>query len=268
MSKARKSKTDKAQELFYRASLRPSFQQDLILLRKIKGIPDEGIKTFDDLRKWDIGYLSDLSALLDTEVIKVKAKKHIDWWKKIVEFKTNASEILIKNGLPNTSGAYKLLESYVLSNNKKVEGITPRKTENLFISCDVDPARLENPKLKTHGRAMVKIEIYDTASLQEVQDFIQANWKFIGSIFNSVLGKKKQTRIRRMKNKITDELVFELMNKPRSELGLIRGKAYYKDIAVSKILLNKYGIKISPENIRTKFSRQRKLRNLLQIRRG
>lgn len=99
-------------------------------------------------------------------------------------------------------------------------------------------------------------------SKKNLEETINEKWPEISKLFS----KKNQdhTNYPKLKNLKShkswerDRLVYNLYNQTRSQLGLRRGDL--KEIRVSALLKQDYGITLEPENVKIIASRQRKLR--------
>jgi len=243
-------KTNKAEEVFYRLSLKPNFQNDIKTFRNKFNIPENGFKNEVVLKNW----LSKRDKFLDKLIVKKKITnedpKPID----TLGYLLSQIAILKKYGIPITSASQDVLENYILSNNKIP---LPLRSENLC--CEIMTP--EETKSQYATQFFVELRIYDKASQSDVFDCIKKNWRFIKTILRvKKESSKQEKRIRKMVNKERDEIIFKLSQKSRKELEIKRGD--YKDIKISSIMKEKYGIHVTSENIRKIISRQRKLRNL------
>ncbi|PIR86462.1 hypothetical protein COU13_00805 [Candidatus Kaiserbacteria bacterium CG10_big_fil_rev_8_21_14_0_10_43_70] len=226
---------DVVEEMLYRATLKQSFQSDVEEIRRIYGIPECGFKNRSAAEKWWLGEDEKLHSSAD--------------------FDQGIWDLLSKHYLPQ--GANGLLESYVLINNFK---FLPKLAHNFFI-CEYEeilltPSAMEKRWLNSNKK-FIRLYISEDTSLPMVKAYLDEHWRSIRKLV--FLKTKKQKTIRRSKNSKRDELIWKLYQKTRIELGLTRGE--YKDVRVSTILELKYGIKVTPENIRKIVQRMRTLRD-------
>lgn len=243
-------KTNKAEEVFYRLSLKPNLQNDLRAFRSKFDIPQSGFKKDLDLKDWLAKRDKYLDKLMAKGKITNRDSKPID----MLDYLLSQIAILKKYGIPITSASQDVLENYILSNNKIPLSL---RSENLC--CEI--VTPEGTKSQNTSQSFIELRIYDKASQSDVFDCIKKNWKFIKTILKVKKGSNKQERrIRKMVNKKRDEIIFKLSQKSRKELGVERGN--YKDIVIYSIMKEKYGVSISPENVRKIISRQRGLRDL------
>jgi len=240
-------KTNKAEEIFYKLSFNPNFQNDIKTFRNKFNIPENGFRKELDLKDWLAKRDKYLDKLIAKGKITNKDSNPID----MLVYLLSQTTILKKYDLPITSASQDVLENYILSN-----GGIPLSLRSENLGCEfVVP---EEIKLQNTKQSFVEIRIYDKASQSDVFNYVKDNWNFIKTILS--LNKEKSKRIRITKNKERDEIIFKLSRKSREKLGLERGN--YKDIKISSIMEEKYGIYVTPENIRKIISKQRKLRNL------
>lgn len=245
-----KLKTNKVEEVFYRLSFKPDFQDDIKVLRNEFNIPENGFRKELDLKEW----LAKLDKFLDRLIAKGKItnrdSKPID----MLDYLLSQIAILKKYGIPITSASQDVLENYILSNNKIK---LPLRSENLCCEI-VTPERI---KSQDGTQSFVELRIYNKASQSDVFNCVKKNWKFIKTILKAKKEDNKQDkRIRKMVNKERDEIIFKLSQKSRKELEMKRGE--YKDVKIHSIMREKYGISVGFDNIRAIISRQKKLRNL------
>lgn len=242
-------KTNKAEEVFYRLSFKPDFRNDLKVFRTKFDIPQDGFKKELDLKNW----LAKRDKFLDKLIVKGKITNKDSKPVDMLDYLLSQIAILKKHKIPITSTSQDVLENYILSNNKIK---LPLRSENLC--CEIitpEEIRLENTK-----QPFIELRIFDKASQSDVCDYVKDNWHFIKTILRLKKKDRQGGRIRKVINKERDEIIFKLYQKSREELGMKRGD--YKDIRIHSIMKEKYGISISPENVRKVISRQRKLRGM------
>lgn len=224
----KKSKTiDKGEEVFYRFSLRPAFNHDLVELRKKYKIPSGGFTDQNYIETW----LRKFDKAFDR-----------------VEYYLDTAKFLSKHKLPLTRASSDLLDEHLLSNNK-----IKFRPSSLDFCCIVEPPGKEETDNFSISPQFVRIRIYPDASISDVVAYVKKNWWSI----RKLLGSRK--RIRKTLYKEVYAEIFELSQKSREELGLRRGD--YRDVKISQMIKEKYGLNFSPEYIRKIISTQRKLRN-------
>ena len=233
MSGEKKFNKDAIMESLERKAYSERFKLDIKNIRREHGIPQNGFKNID-YGEWaeDYNYL-------------------------FLEFRRDIDNILIKHGLP--LGAGFPLEVYTLTNKFSLLSKNPPN----FYSCDLDQTwspGISSPieeKWRKSGEKFVRVYIGENVSLRMVQNYIEQHWSIIQNTFFKNSESKKL--IRRSSNFERDKLIGYYYQKSRSELGLIKGK--YKDMKVADILMDKHGIKITPEHVRKIAQRMKKLRD-------
>lgn len=251
MSIKNKQTPNKAEELFYRASLREAFRADVLKIRTMFGIPGNGFKSAEAAKKWLSDYISN---------------KQPD--PPGTNFFVEERNFLIKHRLPLNAST--LFHSHILLNGE--QHIYQNLDDGI---CEIDDnvgtiAEVESPisiriisptETKWHisGQSFVKLFISASATPTDVQRYIKNNWSMIQEAFKKQLGNKQLVRVRMATHKKRDENILELYSLSRQELGLRKGQ--YKDIAVASRMAE-LGYKVTPENVRKIISRQKKLRSL------
>lgn len=234
-----KKETDKAEELFYKTALNTKFQQDLRVYRKKFDMPENGFQSKEDVENW----------------LKTMEKSK-DLKKYPLGYVQEQVNILKKYRLPLT--LHTLLEEYIWTNNKfKAYPRTP------YFGCDIELPWLPDSKeemWRKSGQPFVKLLIFGGATQRDVLRYIQKSWGFINKLLNEQAGKPIK-RIRKTTEKKRDELIFQLSKMPKQELEKRLGeKAFYKEMAIRKLLLRDYGIEVNSDHIKQIVAHQRKLR--------
>lgn len=247
------SANKKAEELLYKASLKKSFDEDLINIRKEYNISEIGFDTLTKACGWRF---ANKGKFVDFFVNK--SKETAESLLKEREFNRRLIEILKKYDLPIT--LLYSLEEYVLYN--KPFNIPNQKP---YFACAIDNPKWDNSPLsedeywKYMDISYVRLLIHRDATRHDVKKYIDRNWSEITMYFNKKR-KTKTNRIRVSGNRQRDEMIFELYSKTREELCLKKGE--YKDIVVSG-KMNELGfMEVTSDIVRTIVSRQRKLRDL------
>jgi hypothetical protein len=105
-------------------------------------------------------------------------------------------------------------------------------------------------------KPFVSLLIYDHASLEETQEYLQTAWKSVKKELDKQRGEPAR-RVRRSTHKERDGEVLELYEKSREELGLKKGE--YKEIAVARMLSKKYGV-IDSDHVKRIVARMRQMK--------
>ncbi len=255
-NKQRKKKIpDKAGELFYRASLKEAFHNDLLKIRVMFSIPRDGFKSTEVAKKWISDYIS------------TKEPNDPPGTNYFVEERN----FLIKHKLPLNAST--LFHSYVLLNGKQsiygdFDGDICEIDDNIGTIAEIESpvsVRIISPtetKWHASGQAFVKLFISANATPTDVQRYIKNNWSTIREALKKQLGNKQLVRVRTITHKERDEKILELYSLSRQELGLNKGeRGQYKDIAVAS-RMTELGYKVTADNVRKIISRQKKLHGL------
>ena len=242
---------NKAGELFYRASLKEAFRNDVLNIRVMFGIPRDGFKSPEAAKKWFSDYINN----------KLSDPPGTNYF-------VEQRNFLIKHKLP--LGASPLFNSYILLNGKQyiylnfsdeICEVDTNVTTGIEIESPISVRVISPIETKWHasGQAFVKLFISDKATPSDIQRYIKNNWPTIREALKQQLGNKPLVRVRTATHKERDKKILELYNLSRKELGLEKGVlGQYKDIAVASKMAE-LGYKVTPENVRKIISRQKKL---------
>ena len=144
------------------------------------------------------------------------------------------------------------LEQYVITNKIEIPYQYPFSP-----FCEIGTGGFTSRRNRKNRKAFVSLLIYDHASLEDVQHYLQKTCKFVRRNIQKQSGKPLH-RIRKTNNKVRDEEIFELFNKLRDELSLKKGE--YKEIFIASYISKKYGKKVSSDYVKKVVSRVRKMK--------
>jgi hypothetical protein len=226
MKKGDNNKGSITRRLIENISLNKDFNDFVCSARNQLGVPEKGFGNSQKLREW---LDSNKSAGLNVLAVCIEAQKEFN--------------------IPLLF--FDVISAYILNVDygKINPPIDPILLVDYDVSSDVDIFYKEN-KIP-----FVKLYIFGTATQEKIVKELRDHWEEIEDSLEHQIGREKTT-VRVRKNKYRDQLVYSLYSMKRADLGLKRGE--YKDIAISKILKNKYGINIESEAIRAIVKKQRK----------
>ncbi len=201
---------NKATERIYRVSLRPDFQGDIAEFRKHYKIPKE---TFG----W---------GWPDESFEKAKGKNPLQYY-------YDQEKILLKYrrfGLLQTDTYRNLLERFILSGRVFA---SPEPYPNASFYIEMPDAN----EFKAQGRSFLKLVIYDTASQDDMIDYITENAPRIKDILKTHSPLKE---VRKTKNLMLEQRLRELAQMKHDELKRLAGirdaASHYKHSLIHKIL--------------------------------
>jgi len=219
----------RAKEIFYRASQKDGFEEDIVAFRKKHKIPKEGF--FNKSKKMD--------------------------WKSTSrqEYEDDANKLLKKYSIPFP--LRRLLYSYI-NYSADVEHNYPLHE----FACDFDDPRFDGTRMsverlwKESGTKYTRLLIHDSASLEDVKDFLDTHWPRMEQDLRG-RGKDKKPLVYATsdKRKRKKELVIKFYKMTREQLGLKKGEYKNKGIADR---LKDYGFHISEDNVKQIISRYRR----------
>jgi hypothetical protein len=199
----------KATEMIHRLSLRADFQADVKDFRKRYSIPEDSFR----------GEAS------DTRLEEIKSKN-------FVEYTIRETLLLEKYGVPRTHTFIAILDYYIV--NGDVAAISDIRPNGSF------SLEIPNPdEIRKAGRSFLKVVIYDTASQEDMINFIAREAKLI-KYFLKIQSIHPVKQIRKSSKPKLDRRMAELnaMSKQELEKMLqLKTPTAYKNSVIYKILL-------------------------------
>lgn len=231
-------------ELFYRFSSHFAFESMIDWVREIFDIDPEHPESTLDLKNKisKQGKLS-LEAAID----------YIVW------------ELMPKYMEPEGDFLYYAVENYIIYGKDYVENHL-KNSDPIFrygIGIYENLHSKGYPKFAERHKDGLFLYIPPYISKKDLISIIERDWNF--EIKKRLLEKNKSNKntgellkVRTHLNRKRDNIIYDLYNKTRQELGLKRGE--YKEIKIASLLKEEHGISIEPENIKMIVLRQRRLK--------
>ncbi len=243
---ATRGSTNRALELFFQLCLKTKFRKSVDDIKKLYGIPIVGFRDEESIQKW-------VHQLRKSKhIIRTRYPKWAGSLDDYFAFQNDCMLILRKNGLREASGIMLLMQRYLLSGSFDFESPAIDNNASFFIDIPWPP---ENKKGDDWKKEVVRLWIYDSATLPSAKEYLKKHWKLIKLFWGmSAPEKAKKVQPIRTKNRILR--ILREYEKSRDELGLLKGET--KDVHVSKFLLEKYNDRVTPSNVRKIYKKYKK----------
>jgi hypothetical protein len=258
-------KGDKTIEILYTISNFPTFWMDIKFLRKDFDIPIDGFENVGLAKTWILNN-RELEFFLDSKI-----KENRDAIFKEKEYEKRLIELIKKYKIP--PALLYIFEQYVLYNKPFEE-----KNHGHLFSCAIESPKWEGTPLseedrwKLIGKPYVRLLIHEQATLVDVKNYLDKNWKHIRNIFGKLNNNQKSNRLRTRTFKERDSFLFENKNKTavmlRQELKSLEVeniKSEYKEYLLAKLVQHKFGGKIMTRDAVIKAIKREEKRRKMDI---
>ncbi|MFA5124453.1 MAG: hypothetical protein WC473_01320 [Patescibacteria group bacterium] len=214
---AKGEQANRSEEYLYKLSLNDKFQADVLELRRILGIPSEGVKDQDDRQKCFADTTKDIFVLDALFYLQEKYKVPLDYVFHLDDF--------IFFGKSTGDKKFQLPGYYYSS----AKILPPKHT------LEPDDVDLEE-FYKDHKEPYVKILVFGDSTKSEVLGYLNQNWNQVEKILTQQ-GWKPQKRVRKTVHKERNRLIKELYKKTKKELEKEYGTtSQSKELLISKIM--------------------------------
>lgn len=240
----------KIEELMRDVVIRHDFGPDMIRIRRVLAIPDDGFFVDVDYQRWITTILGDGLCLNE--------QKQQVWLPGVYRnMHEEIAALLTKYKLPPS--AYATIENCVLANNR----FRTARADSFGVAIDrgySDPTNIatREGQWRMSGQKYVRLLIDERAMKADVFRFLNANWDSKIQPMLTVPDAPRTKRVRVAENKERDELIYKLyLESPqksgRKKDGDIRGETRY--VIVVRRLKEEYNIECSEDNVKTVVSR-------------
>jgi len=188
--------TKKARGVLYRLTLKKDFQSKIEAFRDEFGVRKEGYRCFSEVN----------DSMLSPEREK-----------NLLNYHMRKLELLTSLNIQPTELMDRALEDHIISNGKFE--LFRRFPSNGGASCTYGVPTAE--EIKKVGQSFVTLRIYETASQDEVVEYVREKWGSIKRMHRAgslSLGRSAQPRIRETKHPDRNRRIVELSRKPIKEL--------------------------------------------------
>lgn len=211
--------TKKALGLFQGLTRKTGFRGKIEAFREEFGIPREGYQSFAEVNDWM------LSPEREKDLLAYHMRK---------------LELLGSLEIQPTDLVDRALENYIISNGKYP--LFQQFAPNGGASCAYGVPTVE--EIKRVGQPFVQLTIYESASQDEVVEYVREKWGSIKRMLamgSLSLGRSTQPRIRETKHPDRNDRIFELSKRPIKELRALchiplGEKYHYKEGLIAQII--------------------------------